>query len=189
MTAPSTILRATLLRELALHIPGDAEEAQMLRALSEFVRDNGDCCSREAERGHVTASAWVVDSRLQRVLLLHHGKLNRWLQPGGHIESGDTSACAAALREATEETGLTFFRQLGTVFDVDVHDIPGRHGEPPHVHYDVRYAFLADPGEPLAITRESRELGWFPVADAARLSNSESVQRMIIKTEGLRALL
>lgn len=96
---------------------------------------------------------------------------------------------AAALREATEETGLASFRQLGVVFDVDVHDIPGRLGEPPHLHYDVRYAFVADPSEALAITRESRELGWFPVSDAASLSNSESVHRMIAKTEGLRALL
>ncbi len=96
---------------------------------------------------------------------------------------------AAALREATEETGVTSFRQIGAVFDVDVHHIPGRLSEPPHLHYDVRYAFVADPDEALAITRESRELGWFLVADAASLSNSESVHRMIAKTEGLRALL
>lgn len=189
MTALSAIIRATLLSELAHHIPADAGEARMLRALIEFVRDNADCCSRDSRGGHVTASAWVVDPHLRQVLLLHHGKLNRWLQPGGHIEPSDASVSAAALREATEETGLTWFRQIGTAFDVDVHDIPGRLGEPPHLHYDVRYAFVADPDEALAITRESRELGWFLVADAASLSNSESVHRMIAKTEGLRSLL
>lgn len=121
-----------------------------------------------------------------QALLLHHGKLRRWLQPGGHIEAVDATALEAARREAQEETGLTDLRPLGGLFDVDVHEIPARAGEPSHVHYDVRYAFVADPAAPLMFSRESRELAWFPLMDVEAISCSASLERLVAKTQHRR---
>lgn len=103
--------------------------------------------SRATLAGHLTASAWVLDRSQAFAALIHHRKLNRWLQPGGHIDDTDASWRAAAQREVSEEIGLCdFIAQPGdeSLFDVDVHEIPARPGEPAHGHYDLRYLFVAD---------------------------------------------
>jgi 8-oxo-dGTP pyrophosphatase MutT (NUDIX family) len=123
-------------------------------------------------RGHITASAWVLNHTLERAALLHHKKLNLWLQPGGHVEEGDASWFDAALREVREETGLTKLaltpRWQDELFDVDVHDIPARPAkenraaEPAHRHFDVRFVFVADANEALTVNwDESAGLKWF----------------------------
>jgi 8-oxo-dGTP pyrophosphatase MutT (NUDIX family) len=116
---------------------------------------------------------------------LHHGKLNRWLQPGGHGE-GEIDPCAIALREVREETGLAeseltalFPRgapsNQAALFDVDIHTIPARKTEAEHLHLDLRFAWIAREGSTPRLSEESRALDWFPLekppvdADAALL--------------------
>jgi 8-oxo-dGTP pyrophosphatase MutT (NUDIX family) len=96
--------------------------------------------------------------------LLHHGRLGRWLQPGGHGE-GEVDPRLIALREVEEETGLTDLSPFPDerLLDVDVHLIPARPGEQEHPHLDLRYGFLARPGAVPRISSESRELRWFPL--------------------------
>src|SRR5687767_1025896 len=77
--------------------------------------------------GHITASAYIINQSRKSILLLKHKTLNRWLQPGGHIDATDTSIMAAALREVKEETGISsslLFPVSTSVFDVDSHPIP-----------------------------------------------------------------
>ena len=50
-----------------------------------------------------TVSLFIVHE--EKVLLVHHRKLGKWLPLGGHIEL-DEDPEAAALREAREESGL-----------------------------------------------------------------------------------
>ena len=57
--------------------------------------------------GHFTASGFVVSPDGSSLLLIHHRRLDRWLQPGGHIDPEDASPIAAAAREVTEETGVS----------------------------------------------------------------------------------
>lgn len=112
-----------------------------------FVSDEARPWSRATLHGHLTASAWVLDRTRTHVAMIHHRKLNRWLQPGGHIEDADSSWRAAAQREVTEETGLArFVAQEGDaeLFDADVHPIPVRGDVPAHFHYDLRFLFVAD---------------------------------------------
>ena len=73
-----------------------------------------------------------------RVLLAHHRELKRWLQPGGHSD-GDPDTLPVALREAREESGLDVRALDNAVFDIDVHGIPARGGEPAHLYFDVRF--------------------------------------------------
>ena len=111
-----------------------------------FVARTTEPWSRATLAGHLTASAWVLDKTLTHVAMIHHRKLDKWLQPGGHIEETDVSWRDAAQREVTEEIGLTRFVSRADdaqLFDVDVHAIPERGDVPAHFHYDLRFLFVA----------------------------------------------
>jgi 8-oxo-dGTP pyrophosphatase MutT (NUDIX family) len=133
--------------------------------------------------GHITGSAWIVDSAREFVLLTHHATLNRWLQPGGHAD-GDENVLAVALREAEEETGVKNFSLLTSgIFDIDIHPIPERKDFPAHDHYDIRFLFEADKNEPLVVTEESHDLKWVPLRKLHLLNNSASLLRMREKVQ------
>ena len=54
---------------------------------------SSSCLAHRANpKGHVTASAVIARPDASEFLLVHHRKLARWLQPGGHTESSDASA-------------------------------------------------------------------------------------------------
>lgn len=121
---------------------------------------------RSRSEGHVTASAFLVSSDGTRALLLHHAKLDRWLQPGGHAD-GNTNLAAVAWREATEETGLTGLALEGDIFDLDRHRIPARAGEPEHWHWDVRYVLRCTGDETPVLNSESRTFVWRRIDELA----------------------
>jgi 8-oxo-dGTP pyrophosphatase MutT (NUDIX family) len=174
--------RARLLGELALYRPADARESDMVARLTAFVDRHQRCFERELAIGHVTASAWIVDESRTFALLTHHRKLGRWLQLGGHAD-GDDDVRRVAMREAREESGLTAIRFAGTsIYDVDVHAIPARPGEPAHEHYDIRFALIADCAAPLIVSDESHELAWLPIASLDTAGVDESVRRLARKT-------
>jgi len=135
--------------------------------------------------GHITASAWIVDKNKTHALLIHHAKLNRWLQPGGHAD-GDEDILNVATREVNEETGLTDLTLLVPgIFDLDIHPIPSRKDFPEHLHYDIRFAFIVSRKDDLKISDESRDLKWIHLEDVPALTNQNaSILRMIQKTSG-----
>lgn len=177
-------MNRTVLRELlGAHFPSDERESDHLESMLALLELPGDVFSRaHCTPGHFTASAFVVSPDRAAVALVHHAKLNRWVQPGGHIEAGDADIFSAAAREVAEEIGVTALSPLGpgTVFDVDVHDIPGRPGEPAHRHYDVRVAFRART-EALRAGDGVSEARWVPLGDVAAIGTDESVLRAIRK--------
>jgi 8-oxo-dGTP pyrophosphatase MutT (NUDIX family) len=178
--------RAAVLRLLRAHQPrvADPHEAAMAAEIIRFVEAHPDCLLRTCAPGHLTGSAWIVDAPRRRVLLTHHRKLDKWLQPGGHAD-GDPDLLAVALREAREETGLTRLRAVSPeVFDVDRHRIPPRGATPGHWHLDLRFLVEADPAEALIISDESHDLAWVDLARVAALNPEESMLRMVRKTEG-----
>jgi 8-oxo-dGTP pyrophosphatase MutT (NUDIX family) len=132
--------------------------------------------------GHITGSAWIVDEKTEFTLLTHHAKLNKWLQPGGHAD-GDDDIVRVALREATEESGLSSFQLISPgIFDIDIHNIPQRKEFPEHLHYDVRILLQASTNEKLTVSEESHELAWIPLANLVTLTeNNRSIIRMAEK--------
>ncbi|GAA4257864.1 NUDIX hydrolase [Dactylosporangium darangshiense] len=150
--------------------PTPEAEATRQRFL-EFVRPDPATVWREHNGGHVTASTLVVDAAAERVLLCLHGRIKRWVQLGGHCEPGDATIAGAALREATEESGIVGLRISEAPIGLDVHHVYCSGG--PSLHYDVRYAAIAPPGAVEFVSAESAALGWFapdalpdPLADA-----------------------
>ena len=118
---------------------------------------NGDGIhSRRTFPGHVTTSAFILDGAGDRILLIHHRSLGRWLQPGGHYEAPEDLA-VSGLREAVEETGMEglvidpWHQTSGLPIDIDSHRIPARpeRGEPEHWHHDIRYVVRAQEGAAL----------------------------------------
>src|SRR5579864_5813363 len=94
--------------------------------------------------GHITATGLVLAPDEERVLLVHHGRLNRWLLPGGHIEAEDGTAGDAARREVLEETAAALAgRSDPPLAGIDVHGIPAKGSEPYHLHHDLIFLFRA----------------------------------------------
>lgn len=180
-----------LIQDLARHAPADADETEDLKQILAFVAAHPDPFDRRIVEGHLTGSAVIVSPAGDRVLLLHHLKLDRWLQPGGHAEPGETSCEAVALREATEETGLAglaLHPSAPRPLDVDVHAIPARGTEPAHEHLDLRY-LVVPPQDSLETVRlkpeESRDLRWFGWSELPALGLDAGLQRALCKARAI----
>lgn len=158
-------------------------ESQAVKQFQAFLHThaNANAFERGNLTGHFTGSCWLVSADGLRVLLMHHRKLDRWLQPGGHAD-GDTDLARVALREAQEETGVIGLHVEGGIFDIDRHRIPARMNEPEHWHYDVRYVVRAGVDERFTINTESCALAWRAITDvAADVSLDTSLRRMANK--------
>ncbi len=133
---------AALADAVAAHAPVDDREARSCAAVLDALDRLPRPFDRHADLTHVTASAVVVGPR--GVLLHRHRRLHRWMQPGGHLDAGE-SAERAALRETTEETGLAARHPDGgpRLLHVDVHPAADD-----HVHLDIRYLLLGPDAEP-----------------------------------------
>lgn len=161
--------RGALLAALAAHEPADARESDSLRRSSALVRDLPDPFSGSASPIHVTSSAIVVDGS-GRVLLHRHRILGIWLQPGGHIEDGETPE-DAAVRETVEETGIVAGHPEDGphLLHVDVHPGPKPACD---LHLDLRYLLLAPDGaDPDPPEDESQDVEWFAFRRAAEISD------------------
>jgi 8-oxo-dGTP pyrophosphatase MutT (NUDIX family) len=105
----------------------------------------------------------VLDPALEHVLLCLHGKGRFWVQFGGHLEPGDPTLPAAALREAQEESGLM---QLTLVsanpVDLDRHRLSSSFGRCTE-HLDVAFAATADQAAATSVSPESDDVAWWPV--------------------------
>ncbi|WP_425245228.1 NUDIX hydrolase [Streptomyces sp. NEAU-NA10] len=164
--------------DAVLVLKGYEGQDELRQTYLEHLEAHPDGMWKACEAGHITASALVIDPDHGRVLLTLHKKLRMWLQMGGHCEPQDTSLEAAALREATEESGIAGLTLLpGGPVRLDRHPIPA----PCHWHLDVQYAAVAPSGALQAISDESLDLRWFPYAEVPDVAD-ESVVRLLEAT-------
>lgn len=121
-----------------------------------------DACARACVPGHLTASALVLDHSGERTLLTLHRRFGVWMQLGGHCEPADATLRAAALREATEESGIDGLTISERPLHLDVHPVTCSLGVPTR-HLDVRYLVRAPAGARPRISAESTDLRWWPL--------------------------
>ncbi len=179
--------RGGVLAEIARHARAHPEDADVVARFAQLLEQTPDPFSRgQYQPGHLTCSACVLDSARTRVLLLHHARLGRWLQPGGHAEPGDATPLAGALRELLEESGIAEPAPLlgpggSALVDLDVHEIPARGAEPAHLHYDLRYGFVVEAESELRKSAESTALRWVAIDRLDELTDELSVTRLVAR--------
>lgn len=175
---------ADVLQLLKNYQPAGNKETSDHAFIVDFVQRESEFTSRKTEEGHLTASAWITNPKRDRAVLLHHRKLDIWVQPGGHIDPEDGSLMTASLREATEETGLQQLKPVtDNIFDIDIHQIPARKNEPEHLHLDIRFWFETE-HEELVLSDESHNLSWMTMEQIQQVTDEESVLRMMRKSLG-----
>jgi 8-oxo-dGTP pyrophosphatase MutT (NUDIX family) len=158
--------------------PIHADDDRIRTRFIAFVTRYPDCLERSLAIGHITASAWVIDPTGKRVAMVHHRKLARWLQPGGHAD-GCSEIESVARREVEEETGLADLVLVGPVpFDLDIHPIPEYRGVRAHEHFDVRFAFQTSGSLSLQLSDESHDVAWIPIDRLEACDPDASILRM-----------
>ena len=142
----------------------DPAQDSLRHAVLAFLHARDDACLRECVPGHVTASALVLNDSGDQVLLTLHPRLGRWVQLGGHCEDADGDIVAAALREATEESGVADLRIEPDLVAVHVLPVTCSLGVPTR-HLDLQFVAHAPAGAQIAVSDESVDLRWWPTDD------------------------
>ena len=133
------------------------DDAQLPRWLAALASPDG--LRREHRPDHVTASAVVLDPAGAQTLLVLHRKVGLWLQPGGHVDEDDPSLAGAALREATEETGVAGLVADPRPLRLDRHPAPCGARD----HLDVQFLVTAPAAAVPVVSAESLDVRWWPV--------------------------
>ena len=156
------------------------DSARYRAEVLEFIDSHPDALHRTCVTGHLTGSAWVVDSTGEHGLVLFHSKIQRWLQPGGHAD-GEANLARVALLEASEESGIEGLRVWTQPVDVDIHLFVNRKSsEPDHLHLDLRFIVQPPAGSVVSGNHESEELRWVTSGqlDSPELALDASTKRL-----------
>ncbi|MFO0973231.1 MAG: NUDIX hydrolase [Phycisphaerae bacterium] len=181
MTLPRDEHRNLLLGLVDRYSPIDDRDAENKQLAKRFIRGHVRCFDPQYEPGHLTGSAWLIDTTGTRVLLTLHRKLGRWIQLGGHAD-GELDLLVVATREAREESGILLIEAVSSeIFDVGVHAFAGDESAPGHVHYDVRFLLRVIGDDTFTPSDESIDLRWFTAEELHALDVDESVARMCVK--------
>ncbi len=158
--------------------PSDGAAIKSLELILMVLECSPDPFSRtQFTPGHITCTGLVLGADGEKMLIVHHRRLDRWLLPGGHVEPGDAEIWDAARREVVEETGAQLAPSAAPVLaGLDVHGIPAGKGEPYHLHHDILFHFRAV-GEQTQLSHESRAIAWCAPSEFDRYAIPDNVRR------------
>jgi 8-oxo-dGTP pyrophosphatase MutT (NUDIX family) len=174
MIEPASV--AALLRQFDPTGDGQAAKSQEL-VLSLLALSPAPFSRYQFNPGHITCTGLVLSPSRDRILLVLHRRLQRWLLPGGHVELDDPRIGDTARREVIEETGAILAADSSPLLvGVDVHGIPPRRDEPFHLHHDLIFRFHAA-SDAFHTSEEVREVAWCSLAEFDRYQLPGSIRR------------
>ncbi len=158
------------------------EENDYKKKMIEFLDNCQEPFNRKTKKGHFTASGFLLNYNRTKFLLMHHRKLNKWLQLGGHCD-GNNDVLSVAIKEVQEESGILDIEPISKeIYDIDIHLIPSSYEEQEHYHYDVRFLLKIVYNDHFVKNCESHDLRLIELtADPEELMLDNSVKRMIRK--------
>ena len=188
-------IRAELTEAIGAFRPENEQEEADKKGILAFLAANENAFTRDNTIAHMTASAWVVNHDRTKVLMVYHRIYDSWSWTGGHAD-GEEDLLAVALREVTEETGVSSVTPVSDdIFSLEILTVDGheKHGRyvPSHLHMNVTYLLEADEEEPLTVCEdENKGVAWFGLDEALSASSEPwFVQRIYRKlNEKLRKL-
>ncbi|TCJ99665.1 NUDIX hydrolase [Nocardia alba] len=142
--------------------PATRADHSLREAILAFLGAAPRGCLREFAPGHITASAIVLSHDRRDILLTLHPRVGRWIQLGGHCEPEDKTVQDAALREATEESGIPDLLLTSGLYGAQAHPITCSLGVPTR-HLDLLFEIVAPPGAVPIRSAESTDLRWWPI--------------------------
>ncbi len=165
------------------YTPEFKEEAETRKKMLVALENDKNPFSRDSFPHHFTASSLLLNTDETKFLLLHHTKLGKWLQPGGHCD-GDANLLNVAIKEAKEESGIKDIIAVSNqVLDLDIHYIPNTDKEPAHWHYDVRFILKTEFSNNFTRNHESNDMKWveFENVNFKELELGYSISKLVNK--------
>lgn len=179
--------KKAFLQALLSYIPYDAQEEEYRQRFINLIRTQQRPFNRYASPEHFTASAFVVNKAITHTLLIHHKKLNAWINPGGHCDDNE-SVHETALLETFEETGLRNISAAVGLLDLHCYDyIKTKDPKERDADFDTAILVFADMNE--TVTLADREVGgykWVEIDDLLSIRDKSSFRRIVTKVQAIR---
>ena len=178
--------KADIKNQLEQYIPWNEQERKDREVILNALMSHPDIFCRTNLINHMTASAWVVNRRRDRLLMVYHNIYNSWSWLGGHAD-GEEDLLSVAIREVKEESGIKQVAPVSEeIFSVEVLTVDGHEKKgiyvPSHLHLNVTYLLEAHDGESLKIKAdENSGVAWFGLSEAVDASTEPWFQERIYK--------
>ena len=182
-----------LLREIEQYEPYNEQEARDKNVMLGFLKNQSNILTRENEIAHFTASAWVLNEKRDKVLMIYHNIYDSWSWTGGHAD-GEENLLGVAIKEVKEETGLSKVQPIQKdIFSLEILTVEGHLKNqkyvPSHLHINCTYLLEASDEEELTIKPdENQGVRWMDIETCVKVSREPSMQKIYQKlNEKLKA--
>ena len=175
-----------IIEQIESYAPYNEQEERDKSVMLDCLRSFEDVFTRKNRLAHMTASAWVVNERFDRVLMAYHNIYDSWSWLGGHAD-GEENLLAVALKEVREESGVQNVRPASEdIFSLEVLTVDGhvKRGQyfSSHLHLNVTYLLIADDTDALTVKPdENSGVQWFTPDDAIKASSEPWFREHIYK--------
>ncbi len=168
-------MRKELIEQLKAYVPFNEQEEKDKDIILLFLSEYDDIYLRSDLVAHMTASAWVVNSTMDKVIMAYHNLYRSYSWLGGHAD-GDEELLHVAIKEVQEESGISNVKALSEdIFSIEILSVEGhfKRGQyvPSHLHLNITYLLQADENESLHIKEdENSAVSWFGLEEAVEKS-------------------